>query len=77
MFCLPEQFFMLVLAHLFLTPFHNATHRLTSFFTFVYSVVFPSFPKSVIANPIFSVSLDPRVKPRMTNTAYRDNTSLN
>ncbi len=32
MFGLPEQFFMLVLAHLFLTPFYNATHRLTSFF---------------------------------------------
>lgn len=31
MFSLPEQFFMLMFAHLLLTPFDNASHVLTSF----------------------------------------------
>jgi hypothetical protein len=31
---LPQQFLVLVLAHLFLTPFYNAAHALTSFFPF-------------------------------------------
>ncbi len=31
MFGLLEQFLVFVLAHLFLTPFYNASHRLTSF----------------------------------------------
>jgi len=31
MFGLPEQLFVLMLAHLFFAPLDNASHRLTSF----------------------------------------------
>ena len=50
MFCLLEQFFMLMLAHLLLTPLYNIPHLLTSF-----NVLIPDvYLNSVICNILLS-----------------------